>query len=99
MERPPATAARGIPSPLGLQSGNYRPDFPPSSVAGSFKLDEGYSDETRSQAENEVAQMPDDALKLPGWILAHEESERAGAFNLPKYLCLLKLMTRCRTSI
>lgn len=80
MERPPAAATTGVPSPLGLQSANYRPDFPPSSVATSFKLDEGYSDETRSQAENEVAQMSDEALKLPGWILAHGETERAGAF-------------------
>lgn len=87
MERSSAAAATGIPSPLGPQTGNYRPEFPPSSVAGSFKLDEGYSDETRSQAENEVAQMPEEALKLPGWILAHGEAERAGAF------CSRKLCT------
>ena len=55
MERPPA--ATGAPSLVGLQSGSYRPDLPPSSATGSFKLDEGYSDETRSQAENEVAQV------------------------------------------
>lgn len=89
MERPPA-AATGVPSLLGLQSGNYRPDFPPSSVTGSFKLDEGYSDETRSQAENEVVQMSEEALKLPGWILAHNEMDRAGALSVRKVMRLFE---------
>ena len=77
MARQPTTTT-GIPSLVGLQAENYPSGFIPASVTGSFKLDEGYSDETRSQAENEVIQMSEDALALPGWILAHNESDRAG---------------------
>lgn len=91
MDRQPASVTGG-PSPQGVRPGNYRPDFPTPSVAGSFKLDEGYSDETRSQAENEAAQMPEEALKLPGWVLAHNEADRAGAFWCPHLLCVVKLM-------
>ncbi|KAK2785284.1 hypothetical protein FQN51_003830 [Onygenales sp. PD_10] len=70
-------AAPGAPHIPRLQNGKYRGDFAPPPVVAPFKLDEGYSDETRSQAENDVIQVPDDALSLPGWILAHSEADRA----------------------
>jgi F-box and WD-40 domain protein 1/11 len=78
MERD-STGAAAIPHLLRLGAGNYRSDFT-SSMGASFKLDEGYSDETRSQTENEAVPPSDDILSLPGWILAHSEADRAGMF-------------------
>ncbi|KLJ11066.1 hypothetical protein EMPG_13645 [Blastomyces silverae] len=69
-----AAGAAHIPK---LPGGKYRGEFAPPSALGSFKLDEGYSDETRSQAENEVAQTSDEGVSLPSWILAHSEADRA----------------------
>jgi F-box and WD-40 domain protein 1/11 len=79
MERD-STGPAGIPHLLRLGSGKYRNDFSSSSMGASFKLDEGYSDETRSQTENEAVPPSDDILTLPGWILAHSEADRAGTF-------------------
>ncbi|OJD27422.1 hypothetical protein ACJ73_01179 [Blastomyces percursus] len=72
-----ATAAPGAAHLPKLPGGKYRGEFAPPSALGSFKLDEGYSDETRSQAENEVAQTSDEGVSLPSWILAHSEADRA----------------------
>ncbi|CAL5874721.1 uncharacterized protein PFLUO_LOCUS9022 [Penicillium psychrofluorescens] len=50
--------------------------FPyPISLSSSFKLDEGYSDETRSQTDKESAS--DQVMVLPDWLLAQTEAERA----------------------
>ena len=59
-------------SPLvRLQAGKFQSGFgtPP------FKLDEGYSDETKSQGEVDGGQ---EMLALPEWLLAHNEADRAG---------------------
>lgn len=59
-------------SPLArLQAGKYRAGF----GTPLFKLDEGYSDETKSQGEIDSAQ---DMLVLPDWLLEHSEADRAG---------------------
>ncbi|OJD13996.1 hypothetical protein AJ78_05609 [Emergomyces pasteurianus Ep9510] len=72
-----AAAAAGAAHTQKLQVEKYREDFAPPSGLASFRVDEGYSDETRSQTENEVVQASDEGLSLPNWILAHSESDRA----------------------
>ncbi|KAJ9215249.1 hypothetical protein DTO166G4_3134 [Paecilomyces variotii] len=72
-----SAAEAGIPHLLSLQAANYRSDFTAPPLAASFKLDEGYSDETRSQAENEANPSSEDVMTLPGWVLAHSEADRA----------------------
>lgn len=76
MDTDPAAEA-GIPHLL-MQAANYRSDFTSPPLAASFKLDEGYSDETRSQAENEANPSSEDVMTLPAWVLAHSEADRAG---------------------
>lgn len=46
------------------------------SLSPSFKLDEGYSDDTRSQSEKEL--VPENAMMLPDWVLSQNETDRAG---------------------
>lgn len=54
-----------------------------ASLAASFKLDEGYSDDTKSQPENEAAvSQSEEAMLLPQWIFSHPEAERAGTYSL-----------------
>lgn len=63
---------------------NYSPDLTASSLPAPYRLDEGYSDETRSQVDKELADLPsDDVMPLPDWLLANSEEDRAGALNLP----------------
>ncbi|OGE52026.1 hypothetical protein PENARI_c011G08746 [Penicillium arizonense] len=50
-------------------------DFPAPSLSPTFKLDEGYSDETRSQAEKDPGS--DNVMMLPNWVLAQSEAGRA----------------------
>lgn len=52
------------------------------SLSPSFKLDEGYSDETRSQSDKDL--VPDHALMLPDWVLAQSEADRAGKYCAPR---------------
>jgi F-box and WD-40 domain protein 1/11 len=78
MERD-SVAEAGIP-PL-LRAGNYRSGFAAPPLAASFKLDEGYSDDTRSLPDNEASLSSADAMSLPEWILAHSEAERAGMLH------------------
>ncbi|PWY87593.1 WD40 repeat-like protein [Aspergillus heteromorphus CBS 117.55] len=68
-----------IPRLRQLQgTASYPPELPAPSLAAPFKLDEGYSDETRSQSDKEVLNpSPDDVMPLPDWVLAHSETERA----------------------
>jgi F-box and WD-40 domain protein 1/11 len=68
-----------FPPLLRLRTRDHRPEFASPSLSASFKLDEGYSDETRSQAENDVKISSGEIMSLPEWILAHSELERAGA--------------------
>ena len=74
MEEEPTPEAPLRPS-LRLQAATFPsysvPSFPPS-----FKLDEGYSDETRSQPDKEP--VPDNVMILPDWMLAQSEADRAG---------------------
>jgi hypothetical protein len=46
-----------------------------------FKLDEGYSEDTRSQTENEAAQMSGEFLAIPEQIMALNEEDRAGSVS------------------
>ncbi|ODH25903.1 hypothetical protein ACO22_04967 [Paracoccidioides brasiliensis] len=87
MECDAAATAGAIQTPRLQQVAKYRGEFAPTSVLASFKLDEGYSDETRSQAENEVVQSSDEGLVLPSWMLALSETDRAElAFNILRTL-------------
>lgn len=64
------TAKPGIPL---LQSPFRAPSF-----SASFKLDEGYSDETRGQTNCDLNPPSDDVMTLPDWLLGHSEADRAG---------------------
>ena len=63
---------------------SYSSDFAAPSLSAPFKLDEGYSDETKSQPDKEFLNpSPDDVMPLPDWVHTYGEAERAGAFNPP----------------
>ncbi|CEN59479.1 Putative F-box and WD domain protein [Aspergillus calidoustus] len=75
----------------------YRSDLTtPSLSTAPFRLDEGYSDDSRSQADKELSRTPsDDVMSIPEWVLAHNEVERAEiAYNL-----LLTLRTSTVASV
>ncbi|KAI9933009.1 hypothetical protein ASPWEDRAFT_47388 [Aspergillus wentii DTO 134E9] len=81
MDRVPASA--GISRLLHPQAS----DFTAPSLSTSFKLDEGYSDDTKSQADNDLNVPSDDVMSLPDWVLTHSEAERAElAYRLLKSL-------------
>ncbi|GKZ38574.1 hypothetical protein AbraIFM66950_010857 [Aspergillus brasiliensis] len=67
---------------------SYSSDFTAPSLSAPFKLDEGYSDETRSQPDKELLNSPpDDVMPLPDWVHAHSEAERAElAYNILRTL-------------
>lgn len=56
-----------------------KPAYTAASLAASYKLDEGYSDDTKSQLEGEDGVAQNVSMLLPDWILAYSDSERAGA--------------------
>lgn len=63
---------------------NYSPDLTAPPLSAPYRLDEGYSDETRSQVDKELVDLPsDDVMPLPDWLLANSEEDRAGALNFP----------------
>ncbi|KAI9814600.1 MAG: hypothetical protein M1827_003156 [Pycnora praestabilis] len=81
-----------IATPFGglvSQPQPFQSTFAPSPMQTSFKLDEGYSEETRSQsdsdsimrsdsrAENRVEHGPASSNGLPDWILALSEADRS----------------------
>ena len=66
-------------------------DFPAPSLSPTFKLDEGYSDETRSQAEKDPGS--DNVMMLPNWVLAQSEAGRAGE----NFLMFTFLSPYCRS--
>ncbi len=81
----------------------YQPGFATSKMDSSFKLDEGYSEETRSQDDSdspmrfesvsdETVSVPLNAPPaLPPAILALSEAERSGMLSVPIRLSLLCL--------
>lgn len=74
MEGEQATDASSHPT-IHLQTTGF-PGYSAQSLSPSFKVDEGYSDETRSQADKEP--VADNVMMLPDWVLAQSESDRAG---------------------
>lgn len=74
-----------IPRPRLLQgAASYPSDLTAPSLSAPFKLDEGYSDETRSQPDKDFLNSPpDDVMPLPDWVNAYSEAERAGEFSPP----------------
>lgn len=69
------TDASDAPIPLRL----FPSDLTARSLSAPFKVDEGYADDTRSQADKELLRIPsDDVMSIPDWVLAHSETERAG---------------------
>lgn len=62
---------------FGIQASTFRPSYQSPSIP--FKLDEGYSEDTRSQTENEAAQMTEALLAVPEQIMALGEEDRAGS--------------------
>lgn len=63
---------------FGIQAATFRPSYQSPSII-PFKLDEGYSEDTRSQTENEAAQMTEALLAVPEQIMALSEEDRAGS--------------------
>lgn len=65
---------------------NHTADFAAAdtpSLSTPFKLDEGYSDETKTQVEKKDLAIPasDEWMTLQEWVLTHSEAERAGKFS------------------
>lgn len=77
-DAPDAADARISPT-LQLQTTTVS-EFPALSLSPSFKLDEGYSDDTRSQADKDLGS--DNVMALPSWLLAQSETGRAGKITL-----------------
>ncbi|KAJ5322402.1 hypothetical protein N7452_010691 [Penicillium brevicompactum] len=50
-------------------------EFPAPSLSPSSKLDEGYSDDTRSQTDKDLGS--ENVMALPNWVLAQSEAGRA----------------------
>ncbi|KAJ5089568.1 hypothetical protein N7532_008252 [Penicillium argentinense] len=73
---PPHSSTRPM---LRLQATSFSGYSAPS-LSPSFKLDEGYSDDTRSQPDKET--VSDDAMVLPDWVLSQNEADRAGTFRI-----------------
>ena len=88
MEEEEAITNSGIPL---LQNSNYPPNFTTSSLSASFKLDEGYSDETRGQVNCDLNPPPHNVMSLPHWLLAQSEADRAGEYFVPSWYFVLCL--------
>lgn len=80
MEREHAPRSPNRPT-LRLQATPIPGSAAPS-LSPSFKLDEGYSDETRSQSDKDP--VPDNTMMLPDWVLAQSETDRAGQSSSPR---------------
>ena len=76
-----------------LGSPPYYANLKNTNINTSYKLDEGYSEETRSQSGNSDTLMGNDALvvdisedgmglRLPEWVLSMNENERSGIANV-----------------
>ena len=72
-----------------LGSPPYLANLKNTNMSTSYKLDEGYSEETRSQSGGSDTLMGNDALvvnisedgmglRLPEWVLSMSENERSG---------------------
>ncbi|KAJ5183675.1 hypothetical protein N7492_001291 [Penicillium capsulatum] len=59
---------------LRLQATAF-PAYTVPTLSPSFKVDEGYSDDTRSQSDKEI--VTDNVMVLPDWVLAQNEANRA----------------------
>lgn len=69
-------ADTGMPNLLRLHANNLAAP----SLSTSFKVDEGYSDETKSQSDRESKPSTEDVITLPDWLLTHSEADRAGEY-------------------
>ncbi|KAF9887999.1 hypothetical protein FE257_009389 [Aspergillus nanangensis] len=71
--------ASAAEAPPRLRAAAAPPDhLTAPSLATPFKLDEGYSDETKGQLERDLSDPPsNDVMTLPDWLLAHSETDRA----------------------
>ncbi|KAE8355835.1 beta-TrCP/Slimb protein [Aspergillus coremiiformis] len=73
---------------------NCSSDFTAPSISTPYRLDEGYSDETKSQSDKELANLPsDDVMPLPDWLLASSKEDRAEiAYSLLRTLPISSLV-------
>lgn len=55
---------------------------PTPSVSKVCKVDEGYSDDTRSSSDQDLTSSPNDVMALSDWMLAQSEHDRAGMCGL-----------------
>lgn len=94
-----ASSSDRFPSTFTGQSQAYRPPFQPPQMQTAFKLDEGYSEETRSQTGSDVAmepeymaavprsQDPTSLIGLPDWIMTLGEHQRSGTYRSGREKC------------
>lgn len=87
-----ASSSDRFPSTFTGQSQAYRAPFQPPQMQTAFKLDEGYSEETRSQTGSDIAmepeymagvppsQDPTSFVGLPDWIMTLGEHQRSGTY-------------------
>jgi len=88
-----------FPSSFTGQPQTYRASFQPPQMQTPFKLDEGYSEETRSQTGSDVAMEPEymtgvptslnstSFVGLPDWIMTLGEHQRSGAYYSGRRTC------------
>lgn len=74
---------------LHFQSTTF-PQYTAPTLSPSSKVDEGYSDDTRSQSDKEL--VTDNAMVLPDWVLAQNEGNRAGKHLSSLLSCIVELL-------
>lgn len=64
--------------PYTPQSDTLRPPYPQTSGTGTFKLDEGFSEDPRGQDDGDLATTMDNTSGFEEWVMAQSEDDRAG---------------------
>src|SRR5271163_3826478 len=63
-----------------MQSDLTRHSYSPPQATSTFKLDEGFSEDIRSQDEGGQAGLSASAPRFEEWVMAQSEEARAGKF-------------------
>lgn len=63
------------------------------------KVDEGYSDDTRSSSDQDLSSSSNDVMALSDWMLAQSEHDRAGMWDLAFCYVIFLFSLRSRTSL
>lgn len=77
-----------------MQSDLTRHSYSPPQATSAFKLDEGFSEDIRSQDEGGQVGLSASAPRFEEWVMAQSEEARAGKFtkfgkvSLSEWLCI-----------